>query len=282
MKYWELDFNITPSSNDAADVLMALVADAGLESFIDTERGFKGYAQTGTFQRSVMDSLLKNFPLNGIEITYQINEAENRNWNEEWERTGFEPVRIAESILIHSPQHNALTPAQYDILINPHQAFGTGTHQTTSMILERLLNMELKHSTVLDAGCGTSVLGIFCSQKGASHIFAYDIDDWSVNNTKENMALNGVTNMEVAEGDVTVLPEKKTFDIILANINRNILLQDIPAFYSAMHKGSRMILSGFYLEDIPIIRGKAEALGLTFIEHREKDNWASILFERTI
>ena len=220
MKYLELDFIISPYSRDAADILIALVADAGLESFVDTPQGVKGYVQTGLFEQSVLDNLLDFFPIEDVKVTYRLAEAEDKNWNEEWERNGFEPVRIADRILIHSPEHHNLSPAEYDIVINPHQAFGTGTHHTTGMILERLLGMNLGHKTVLDAGCGT---GVF---------------------------------------------------------NRNILLADLPSFVSVMHAGSQMILSGFYVEDIPLLVQKAESLGLSYLNHTEKENWATLLFER--
>ena len=259
---------------------MALVADAGLESFVDTPQGVKGYVQTGLFERSVLDSLTDIFPMNGVKVTYRLAEAEDKKWNEEWERNGFEPVRIADRILIHSPEHHNLSPAEYDIVIDPHQAFGTGTHHTTGMILERLLGMDLGHKTVLDAGCGTGVLGIFCTLKGAKSVWAYDIDRWSVDNTKENMLLNGVKNMEVVEGNASILQGKDAFDLILANINRNILLADLPSFVSVMHAGSQMILSGFYVEDIPLLVQKAKSLGLSYLNHTEKENWATLLFER--
>ena len=278
MKYLELDFIISPYSRDAADILIALVADAGLESFVDTPQGVKGYVQTGLFERSVLDSLTDIFPMDGVKVTYRLAEAEDKNWNEEWERNGFEPVRIADRI--HSPEHHNLSPAEYDIVIDPHQAFGTGTHYTTGMILERLLGMELGHKTVLDAGCGTGVLGIFCTLKGAKSVWAYDIDRWSVDNAKENMLLNGVKNMEVVEGNASILQGKDAFDLILANINRNILLADLPSFVSVMHAGSQMILSGFYVEDIPLLVQKAKSLGLSYLNHTEKENWATLLFER--
>ncbi len=199
--------------------------------------------------------------MNGVKVTYRLAEAEDKNWNEEWERNGFEPVRIADRILIHSPEHHNLSPAEYDIVIDPHQAFGTGTHHTTGMILERLLGMDLGHKTVLDAGCGTGVLGIFCTLKGAKSVWAYDIDRWSVDNTKENMLLNGVKNMEVVEGNASILQGKDAFDLILANINRNILLADLPSFVSVMHAGSQMILSGFYVEEYTFACAKSEKLG---------------------
>ena len=171
--------------------------------------------------------------MEGIAVAYQVADAEDKNWNEEWERNGFEPILIAGDIFVHSTRHAPLPTAEYDITINPRQAFGTGTHQTTGMILEILLGMNLEGRTVADAGCGTGILGIFCALKGAEHVFGYDVDSWSVENTKENMRLNGVSQMEVVEGNSAVLQGKGTFDIVLANINRNILLADLPAFRSA-------------------------------------------------
>ena len=274
-----MTFCISPYGRDAADILAALASEAGLESFIDTEDGMKGYVPTARFDRALLDNLLKEFPMEGTAITYSTEKMEDKNWNEEWERHGFEPVCIARRILVHNPEHSGTPTAEYDIVINPRQAFGSGTHQTTGMILERLLDMNLRGKTVLDAGCGTGILGIFCTMKGAKSVWAYDIDRWSVDNTKENMRLNGVKGMEVAEGDASVLQGKDAFDIVLANINRNILLADMPSFVSVMHQGSLLVISGFYVEDIPMLVERAESLGLRRINHTEKDQWATLLFE---
>lgn len=280
MKYLELTFDIAPYSSEVAEVLMVLVAEAGLESFLEIETGFKGYAQTAQFEPEVLDETIASFLIPDIKIGYTITEAEDKNWNEEWEKNGFSPIEIAGKVIIHSSEHTNFSPVEYDMLINPCQAFGTGSHQTTYMIVERLLGMELKDKSVLDAGCGTGVLGIFCGMKGAGRIFAYDIDNWSVRNAMENMKLNHIENMEVVEGDASVLLGQETFDLILANINRNILLNDMPSFFSVMHQGSRLILSGFYTEDMELIVRKARELGLSYLNHTEKDNWVSLLFER--
>ncbi|MBQ5380832.1 MAG: 50S ribosomal protein L11 methyltransferase [Paraprevotella sp.] len=277
MKYFELDFKITPFSTDAADLLMTLVGEAGLESFVETEDGFKGYAQERLFHQEALDEMVEAFPFIDHQVTYTIVEAEDKNWNEQWEKEGFKPVVIADRVLVTN-QQDEVSSYDYKIIIDPHQAFGTGGHQTTGMIIERLLHMDMAGLDVLDAGCGTGILSIFALMRGAKHVFAYDIDNWSVRNTLENVALNSVAPIDVVEGDASVLTEGLSYDVVLANINRNILLADMPAFRSVMHNGSRLVLSGFYVEDIPVIREKAESLGMNFVHHREKNNWAAVKF----
>ena len=278
MKYFELDFKITPFSTDAADLLMTLVGEAGLESFVETEDGFKGYAQERLFHQETLDEMVEAFPFIDHQVTYTIVEAEDKNWNEQWEKEGFKPVVIADRVLVTN-QQDAASSYDYKIIIDPHQAFGTGGHQTTGMIIERLLHMDLAGLDVLDAGCGTGILSIFALMRGAKHVFAYDIDNWSVRNTLENVALNSVAPIDVVEGDASVLTEGLSYDVVLANINRNILLADMPAFRSVMHKGSRLVLSGFYLEDIESLKAIAAELGLTFVNQTERENWASLMFE---
>lgn len=278
MKYFELDFKITPFSTDAADLLMTLVGEAGLESFVETEDGFKGYAQERLFHQEVLDEMVEAFPFIDHQVSYTIVEAEDKNWNEQWEKEGFKPVVIADRVLVTNQQDEECS-YDYKIIIDPHQAFGTGGHQTTGMIIERLLHMDMDGLDVLDAGCGTGILSIFALMRGAKHVFAYDIDNWSVRNTLENVALNSVAPIDVVEGDASVLTEDLSYDVVLANINRNILLADMSAFRSVMHKGSRLVLSGFYVEDIESLKAKAAELGLTFVNQTERENWASLMFE---
>ena len=278
MKYFELDFKITPFSTDAADLLMTLVGEAGLESFVETEDGFKGYAQERLFHQEALDEMVEAFPFIDHQVSYTIVEAEDKNWNEQWEKEGFKPVVIADRVLVTN-QQDAASSYDYKIIIDPHQAFGTGGHQTTGMIIERLLHMDMAGLDVLDAGCGTGILSIFALMRGAKHVFAYDIDNWSVRNTLENVALNSVAPIDVVEGDASVLTEDLSYDVVLANINRNILLADMSAFRSVMHKGSRLVLSGFYVEDIESLKAKAAELGLTFVNQTERENWASLMFE---
>jgi ribosomal protein L11 methyltransferase len=157
-------------------------------------------------------------------------------------------------------------------------AFGTGHHETTSSIICELLDADLKDKSVLDMGCGTSILAILASMRGANPVTAIDIDDWCVNNSRDNIALNNIHNIKVELGDASLLEGREAFDVIIANINRNILLADMDRYAACMHKGSELYMSGFYVEDIPFIREKAESLGMTFVHHREKNNWAAVKF----
>ena len=278
MKYLELDFIISPYSRDAADILMALVADAGLESFVDTPQGVKGYVQTGLFERSVLDSLTDIFPMDGVKVTYRLAEAEDKNWNEEWEKNFFQPIVIGDRCVIHSTFHNDVPQAEYDIVINPQMAFGTGHHETTSLIIEELLDSELKDKSLLDMGCGTSILAILARMRGARPCTAIDIDEWCVRNSIENIELNHVDDIAVSEGDASSLAGKGPFDVIIANINRNILLNDMKQYVACMHTNSELYMSGFYIDDIAAIREEAEKNGLTFVHYKEKNRWAEVKF----
>lgn len=278
MKYFQIDFKISPYNSDAAELLAAIVADAGLESFEESKNGLIGYVQESLFDEVVLNQCFENFPFVGITITYTVSNAEDKNWNEQWEQEGFKPIVIANKVLITNIPEDDSSVYDYKIIIKPQQAFGTGTHHTTSMIISRLCEMDLQGMRVLDAGCGTGILGIFSLLRGAKSVLAYDIDNWSVRNTQQNVALNHLTNLDVEEGNVTILASKGTFDLILANINRNILLADMKYFRKAMHEGSLLIISGFYVEDISMLIDEAESLGLTYVNQMDAENWASLLF----
>lgn len=278
MKYFQIDFKISPYNSDAAELLAAIVADAGLESFEESKNGLIGYVQESLFDEVVLNQCIENFPFVDITITYTVSNAEDKNWNEQWEQEGFKPIVIADKVLITNIPEDDSSVYDYKIIIKPQQAFGTGTHHTTSMIIRRLCEMNLQGMRVLDAGCGTGILGIFSLLRGAKSVFAYDIDNWSVRNTQQNVALNHLTNLDVEEGNVTILADKGTFDLILANINRNILLADMKYFRKAMHEGSLLIISGFYVEDISMLIDEAESLGLTYVNQMDAENWASLLF----
>lgn len=278
MKYFQIDFKISPYNSDAAELLAAIVADAGLESFEESKNGLIGYVQESLFDEVVLNQCIENFPFVGITIKYTVSNAEDKNWNEQWEQEGFKPIVVANKVLITNIPEDDSSVYDYKIIIKPQQAFGTGTHHTTSMIISRLCEMNLQGMRVLDAGCGTGILGIFSLLRGAKSVFAYDIDNWSVRNTQQNVALNHLTNLDVEEGNVTILADKGTFDLILANINRNILLADMKYFRKAMHEGSLLIISGFYVEDISMLIDEAESLGLTYVNQMDAENWASLLF----
>ena len=266
----------------ARDLLMDVAGEAGFESFEDTERGVDGYVQEQLFDRQLLDDGIASFPLDGVSIVYNINKVEDQDWNAVWEEQGFEPIDIDHRVVVYDakgevPQHDACAVM---IGIDARQAFGTGTHETTQMIIASLLDMQLEGKSVLDCGCGTGILSIAAAKCGATHCVGYDIDEWSVDNSRHNAQLNGV-DMQVLLGDASVtatLNEK--FDVVLANINRNILLADMPAFVGVMKEGGALILSGFYPSDAAMLCDKAAALGLTLTAQKNNGDWACLMFSK--
>jgi ribosomal protein L11 methyltransferase len=242
MKYLEVTFTTHPCNETVNDVVSALAGEIGFESFVECEGGIQAYIQQTLFDEEALKEMVVNFPL--PDTTF----------------------------------HKDTPKTEYEILINPQMAFGTGHHETTSSIISELLEADLKGKSVLDMGCGTSILAILASMRGANPVTAIDIDDWCVNNSKDNIALNHIHNITVELGDANLLKGRKAFDVIIANINRNILLADLPHYAACMHPGSEIFMSGFYIQDIPFIREKAESLGMEFVHHREKNNWAAVKF----
>ena len=278
MKYFEVTFTTSPCNETANDVVSALAGEIGFESFVEWENGVQAYIQQSLFDEEALKSMVSEFPLPDTKIEYTIVEAEDKDWNEEWEKNFFQPIVIGDRCCIHSTFHKDTPQTEYEILINPQMAFGTGHHETTSSIISELLEADLQGKSVLDMGCGTSILAILASMRGAGPITAIDIDDWCVNNSRDNIALNGIGNITVEWGDANLLKGREPFDVIIANINRNILLADMAQYAACMHSGSELYMSGFYVQDIPIIQEKAESLGMEFIHHREKNNWAAVKF----
>ncbi len=288
MKYYEVKFIITPYTPDAADVLSAMSAEAGFETFEDNGDGITGYVQQTLFDRQALDEAIENFPFYGTKISYDISEAENRDWNEQWEQEGFQPIVIGDKLVIHDGRHKPeeTTPA-LEIEIDAHLAFGTGTHETTRMICATLLDLNISSLTsdssplnVLDCGCGTGILGICALKLGATACTAYDIDEWSVDNTRHNAVINMVDErMTIMHGDATILDSlTEHFNMIMANINRNILLNDMQRMVSVMAPKATLILSGFYKEDCALLESKAQTLGLSMQQSRNDGDWSCLIF----
>lgn len=285
MKYLVATFHIEPNGQDmqtCLDLLADGAAMAGFEAF-DEQEGhlLKAYVQKDLFDKQVLDEQIEYFPLPHVDIHYTVEDAEDRDWNEEWEEQGFAPINIGNRLIIYDAKHpeRSTSHAAMEIGIEAKQAFGTGTHETTQMIVAMLMDMNMKLQRVLDCGTGTGILGIVASKLGARDIVAYDIDDWSVDNARHNAQLNGVENMQVLLGNASVITHiSGCFDIVLANINRNILLADMKAFRSVMNAGGYLILSGFYEDDAPMLIAKAEELGLKEIERRINNNWCCLVF----
>lgn len=278
MKYFEFTFNTNPCTEIVNDVLAAVLGDAGFESFVEREGGLTAYIQQALCNEGTVKEAIAEFPLPDTEITYSYIEAEDKNWNEEWEKNFFQPIVIGNRCVIHSTFHTDVPKAEYDIVINPQMAFGTGHHETTSLIIGELLDSELQKKSLLDMGCGTSILAILARMRGAAPCTAIDIDEWCVRNSIENININKVTGITVEQGDASALKGKGPFDVVIANINRNILLNDMKQYVACMHPGSELYMSGFYVDDIPVIREEAERNGLSFIHYKEKNRWAAIKF----
>lgn len=286
MKYLVAEFKIECQDGMiqiARDLLTDALGEAGFETFEDTEDGIKGYVQESLFDENAMNDVISNFMLPDVTINASIQEAEYKNWNEEWEEAGFERININDSITIYDARHddgNGIASG-ISIGIETKQAFGTGTHETTRMIVSTLLNIDLKGKRVLDCGCGTGILGIAASKLGASEVVGYDIDEWSSENAIHNAELNGVGNMKVMLGDASVLKSVEgKFDVVLANINRNILLADMPAFVSVMADNSLLILSGFYASDVDLLIEKASSLGLSKIDTKSDSEWTCLVLKK--
>lgn len=287
MKYYQAIFTINPDSKDARDILSALAGEAGFESFEDADGGLKGYVQVDNFDKEALDTSIENFPLEGVKISYDITEADDEDWNSAWEDQGFEPILIDGKCVIYDARDKERIDAdhsmpQLKIGIEARQAFGTGNHETTQMMVSTLLGMDLKGKHVLDCGCGTGILGIVAAKCGAEEVVGYDIDDWSVRNARHNAEINGVS-LEVFEGDKGVLSHiSGVFDIVLANINRNILLADMDAFCDVMSKEALLVVSGFYDEDVDVLVDKARSLSLALVSRKEKDHWTCLAFKPSI
>ncbi len=275
MKYFEAKFTIKPYDEVAADVLTALLGESGFEAFLPTEDGLLGYVQQQDYNEEETQRIASTFGQHIV--NYTIREAPEEDWNQTWEQEGFEPIAVDDLVCVHDTNHTEVPPCRYDIVINPRMAFGTGTHPTTRQILRQLCNMDLSGRRIVDAGCGTGVLGILSAMRGANHVFSYDIDSWSVENTLTNVALNRVEGFDVREGDASVLPQDASYDLVIANINRNILLQDMNRFVGALKTGGQLLLSGFYEEDIPMLEEKGHGMGLRIEKKGIAEGWAMLL-----
>ena len=278
MQYLEVTFTVSPVSETANDIIAALAAELGFESFVESEQGTIGYVPINQYDEQALNEALADFPMPDTKVAFTTCEMEDKNWNEEWEKHFFEPIVVDSRCVIHSTFHKDYPKADFDIIINPQMAFGTGHHQTTRLIISYLLDIELSGKTVLDMGCGTSILAILASMRGAKALTAIDIDEWCVNNSIDNLALNGINNIKVFQGDASSLASEGPFDVIIANINRNILLADMQYYVARMNQGGEIYFSGFYESDLPMIQAEAERLGLRYISHRVEKDWTAAQF----
>ncbi len=257
-----------------SEILIAELGEKAFESFIETETGISAFVQKDLWDTNILEDIqILNNPEFKIEYTFE--EIEQVNWNEEWEKN-FEPIDVDGKCHVRAPFHEK-TNAEFDIVIEPKMSFGTGHHETTHMMIQHLLETDLVGKKTLDMGCGTAILALLAEMKGAQPIDAIDIDNWCYLNSIENAERNNCKHISVYEGDASLLEGKK-YDIIIANINRNILLNDMQQYVDCLNENGILFLSGFYTEDIPVISESCTSKGLTYVKQFERNNWVALKF----
>ncbi|HZH71963.1 MAG TPA: 50S ribosomal protein L11 methyltransferase [Mariniphaga sp.] len=276
MDYIKITVNIQDAKEWFTDVLISEMGNIGFESFEETDAGLEAYISIKEYDEKKLTELFSSQPANEI-INWNKEVIKDQNWNEEWEKNYFNPLVVAEECLVRAPFHKDYPQCRYEIVIEPNMAFGTGNHETTSMMLEAILKEDIAGKDVLDMGCGTGILGILASMKGAKKVLAIDIDEWPVKGTLENANLNNVDNIIVKQGDAALLGNER-FDVILANIHKNVLIQDLPKYAAVLNKNGKLFMSGFYKEDLDPITTAALSTGLRAAGHQEKNRWIMAAF----
>ncbi len=273
--YIEYNFTISPKE-PTTEILIAELGNVGFESFVETENGVTAYIQKVDWSETILEDV---YVINSDEfsIEYNQNEVAQTNWNAEWEKN-FSPIQVDDLVSIRAPFHENPN-LKYDIVIEPKMSFGTGHHETTHMMVQHLLNLDLANKKVLDMGCGTGILAIFAEMKGANPTDAIDIDNWCYENSIENVERNNCKHISVYEGDSSLLINKK-YDVIIANINRNILLMDMKVYTNCLNEKGILLLSGFYQEDIPVIDTEVSKYGLKLEKYIERNNWVALKYTK--
>ena len=274
MNYIQYSFTVTPTE-PGSDILIALLADLGFESFTQNEFGLEAYIQ----QEFDNESSVKELSFEDFSFLYTRTEIPKTNWNEEWEKN-FTPVYVDDLVCIRAHFHPASENVKHDIIITPKMSFGTGHHDTTWLVSKTMFSLDFKNTSVLDMGCGTGILAILAKQLGATKILGIDIDDWSIENSIENAAINNASEIVFTKGDASSLPTTQTFEIILANINKNVLKKDLPAYFTCLKKDGVLLLSGFFTTDVDELKQLAQTTGFEFIESYKKNEWAVIKLKK--
>lgn len=278
MDYYEVDFTYESALETSviSDILAAELGEVGFESFSENEEGLQAFVAEETFSEAALQEKLSAFPIDGVKFHYQITFVKSKDWNEEWEKNYFKPIRIGNECIIRASFHPAEPGYTYNIIIDPKMAFGTGNHATTYLMIGHMLQLDLQGKELLDMGCGTAVLAILAQMRGAKRVVGIDIDEWAYNNALENIRLNHTEAIEIALGGAERIAEFGTFDVIFANINRNILLQDMSYYAKSLKAGGTLFMSGFYVEDLPAISRACEQNGMNVELYTEKENWCSV------
>ncbi len=269
------------------DLLSAELAEVGFDSFEAGAETLLAYIPTELIDQeaiaTAIHATLDQLSSDGLRLSYHIETIPEVNWNEEWERNYFQPIILGNGLcMIRAPFHTPEPSIKTEVIISPKMAFGTGNHETTALVIEYLLSLGegLQGKRVLDMGCGTGILGILALKQGAGHLTAIDIDEWAYHNVLENASLNGVSIPDALQGDASSLSGREPYDLVLANITRNILLQDLPAYVEVMRPLGTIALSGFYQEDAPLLIERGRQLGLTLIDQRSNNRWTLLVLQR--
>ncbi|WP_316812425.1 50S ribosomal protein L11 methyltransferase [Pedobacter heparinus] len=278
MRYIQVTFSFTAIEEYQQDLLIADLADIGFNTFQDTDDGFVAFIDAGTYKEDELKNLLEQHA-EEFQCSYVAAEIAGKNWNEEWEKN-FEPLLISNQCYVRATFHQPEPQYAYEIVIDPKMAFGTGHHQTTTMMIEYLLDADVKGKAVLDMGCGTAILAILAAKKGASKLVAIDNDEVCYQSTIENAALNNIVHMEAFYGSKEVIPAID-FDVILANINRNILLDQIPSYAAVLKPGGSIFFSGFYESpDLDMIKTACKPFGIEYVDHKKMGDWVAAYFTK--
>jgi ribosomal protein L11 methyltransferase len=263
---------------DFSEILMAEIAEAGFDTFMETEQGFEAYTEGESFDLALLEEIKEKYKSVSPLLFYQ-DKVQKQNWNEEWEKN-VEPIFVDDRCLVRAGFHQIEKKYPYEIIITPKMSFGTGHHQTTYLMLKNQMDLDHRDKLVMDAGSGTAILSIMAGKLGAKHIEAFDIDEWSVTNGNENALVNGCTNINIRQGKIADLTFSGKFDIVLANINRNILLEEFKAYSSELKPQGHLLISGFYEKDIDDLKAEAQKFGLAEIARDNKETWACLLLRK--
>lgn len=274
MSYTELKIQLTPYTEEIAEILIAQLAELGFESFMENPPELQAYIKTALLEKLPSGFISELILPQDVSITHQFTEIEDKNWNEEWE-SNFEPIIVDNRCLVKASFHSNTPKTDYEIIIDPKMAFGTGHHQTTHLMISALLRHDVEGLSVLDMGCGTGVLAILAEMRGASHVVAIDNDEWAYRNTQENITINGCKKIKAMLGDAQLLPGME-FDLILANINLNILLADMKHYVNCLKPAGTLLMSGILDKDVEIITQEIGKNGLILQFVESRDTWAMV------
>ena len=273
--YYKVKFTLAPCLAYECDILAALLADVGFESFEQTDDGIDAFVKKELWDKDAVSEVIKLYDFEA-KIDFSEELVVGQDWNEEWEKHYFNPIVFEDKCVIHSSFHKDFPRLQYDIVIDPKMAFGTGHHETTSLMIKRILDAEMTGKSVLDMGTGTGVLAILSAMVGATNVVGVEIDPPAYENAVANAQLNGHPEIDLRLGGAETLAESNSFDFVLANINRNIITADIDRYASALKVGGEMMLSGFYVDDVPVVEAAANKCGLERVSVIEKNRWANL------